>query len=142
MILKISTPIALPPAEVWQRLHRIETLEHVTRGLMGFQKLTPASDLFEGKTLTVRFVFFHLFPAPWTHQLQVKHHDPARMEVLTHEQGGPITTWNHRIRVQHHPVGTHYTDEVDIQAGLLTPLVYLYAWGFYHYRQWRWRNWA
>jgi hypothetical protein len=35
---------------------------------------------------------------------------------------------------------THYTDQVEIQAGLLTPLVWALASIFYRYRQFRWRR--
>ena len=37
-------------------------------------------------------------------------------------------------------VGTRYTDEVSIDAGLFTLPIYIYAFIFYSYRQMRWRK--
>lgn len=34
----------------------------------------------------------------------------------------------------------HYTDEVEIRAGRLTPLVWLFGHLFFRYRQMRWRT--
>jgi len=33
-----------------------------------------------------------------------------------------------------------YTDQIDIQAGILTPPIWLFAHIFYRYRQRRWRH--
>jgi len=38
------------------------------------------------------------------------------------------------------PWRSHYTDEIDIGAGALTPFVWAYAHLLYRYRQWRWRR--
>ena len=36
--------------------------------------------------------------------------------------------------------GTLYADEIEIRAGLLTVFVWLFAHGFYRYRQMRWQR--
>lgn len=51
-----------------------------------------------------------------------------------------IPRWDHRILITPEDNGVRYRDEVDIGAGLLTPLVWLFAQLFYRHRQRRWRT--
>jgi len=50
-----------------------------------------------------------------------------------------ISRWDHVITITPHESGCHYRDHVDIRAGVLTPLVWLFAQLFYRHRQRRWR---
>ncbi|QIN85355.1 hypothetical protein GBA63_21810 (plasmid) [Rubrobacter tropicus] len=84
--------------------------------------------------------FFHLIPTP-EHHIFVVNVDEEKREALTNEHGGAVRTWNHRIKVE--PVSEKrylYTDEVEIRAGALTPLIWLFAQLYYRYRQMRWRG--
>ncbi|XUU61442.1 hypothetical protein ACRAQ6_03995 [Erythrobacter sp. HA6-11] len=54
--------------------------------------------------------------------------------------GALIKRWDHWIFVEPEGEGTRYTDRVDIDAGLLTPFIALFARMFYGHRQKRWRN--
>lgn len=68
---------------------------------------------------------------------------PAGEEFELYDRGhGRLArTWNHRITVQALPDGrTRYTDRVDVRAGPLTPLIWLFAQVFYRHRQCRWRH--
>ena len=51
-----------------------------------------------------------------------------------------MRNWNHLIRIEPEGAGSRYTDEIEIGAGPLTPLISLYAKLFYRYRQRRWRK--
>ena len=55
--------------------------------------------------------------------------------------GDHIKKWDHWINIQDAlDEKTLYTDQVDIEAGLLTPVVWLFSQVFYRYRQRRWRE--
>lgn len=62
------------------------------------------------------------------------------VELRDNGSGTLVSRWDHRIRIQAADQGCDYTDQVDIRAGLLTPLVYLFALFFYAHRQRRWRQ--
>ncbi len=62
------------------------------------------------------------------------------VELRDNGSGTLIARWDHRIFILAAAQGCDYTDQVDIQAGLLTPLVWLFAWGFYRHRQRRWQQ--
>lgn len=75
------------------------------------------------------------------HTISVERIDPSAGEIQTRETGLLVPVWNHVIRIE--PFGedqTLYTDEVDISAGPLTPLVVQFALAFYRYRQSRWQE--
>ena len=53
----------------------------------------------------------------------------------------PKPVWNHTIRFRPLENGKlHCTDEIEIQAGLLTGVVWAFAHVFYRHRQRRWRR--
>jgi hypothetical protein len=56
--------------------------------------------------------------------------------------GQLVRRWDHLIRLRAAPDGrgTLYRDEVEIEAGLLTPPVWVFATLLYRWRQRRWRR--
>jgi hypothetical protein len=66
--------------------------------------------------------------------------DPTSREIQTREHDKLIHKWDHLIRVRTTEDGqVQYSDEVEIDAGPLTPLVWLFVW-FYRHRHRRWRS--
>jgi hypothetical protein len=77
----------------------------------------------------------------WKHEIRIVRVDEAARVIYTNERGGGVRKWNHRITIK--PLSDdrcRYTDEIDIGAGPITPLVWAYAHVFYRYRQRRWRK--
>lgn len=142
MIITVQTTLDASPDTVWVAAKTSSAFRYVTRGFLGFSGANrfPAQWR-EGDTVHTRMWFFHVLPAPWTHHLQAERVDDARREIQSRERGGFVTTWDHLIRVEAASDGhTWYTDQIDIKAGLFTPLVGLFAHIFYRYRQARWRR--
>jgi hypothetical protein len=141
MIARVSTDLECSVERAWETVQRPETLQYITRGLLGFRALEDVPVQFgEGTVMRVRLFFFHVLPA-WRHEIAIVRLDPERREIYTNERGGPVQNWNHLITVEDAGSGrARYSDEIDIHAGPLTPLVWLYAQLFYRYRQWRWRR--
>ena len=125
----------------WDTVKQPATLQYVTKGLLGFRAERELPERFDaGETYRVRLLFFGFVPA-WWHEIRIVRLDDTHREILTAEQGGAVKEWGHRITVDERgPYKSHYTDEIEIGAGLLTPFVWLYAQLFYRYRQRRWRK--
>ncbi len=51
-----------------------------------------------------------------------------------------ISVWDHLITIEPHPGGCLYRDQVEVSAGALTPLTWMFALIFYRHRQRRWRR--
>jgi hypothetical protein len=143
VIARVSTELECSAERAWEAVQRPETLQYITRGLLGFRPLDEVPEQFgEGTVVRVRLFFFHVLPA-WRHEIRIVRLDRERREIYTNERGGPVRNWSHLIRVEAVPGEqgrTRYLDEIEIAAGPLTPLVWLYAQLFYRYRQRRWRK--
>jgi hypothetical protein len=141
MKVSITSNIAASTEAAWGLVKLSNTLLYVTRGLMGFKSISSnlPSEWQQGETVQLRIMLFGLIPA-WRHQITFKHISDSKMVMLTHESGGVVKTWNHLISIKSVDSSScNYTDDVEIKAGLFTPLIWFYAHIFYRYRQLRWR---
>ncbi len=125
----------------WDTVKQPATLRYITKGLLGFRPERELPERFgAGETYRVRLLFFGIVPA-WWHEIRIVRVDDTHREILTAEHGGAVKEWGHRITVDERgPYKSHYTDEIEIAAGPLTPFVWVYAQLFYRYRQRRWRR--
>ena len=62
---------------------------------------------------------------------------PAGGAEVWHDAGhsGLVTVWDHRIELREVHGMTRYTDVVEVRAGVLTPVAWLFAQVFYRHRQ-------
>jgi hypothetical protein len=142
MKVSVSSQINIPAHSAWVLVKRSSTLAFVTRGLMGFRSESKNFPEFwvEGSSEQMRIYLFGFIPA-WKHRIFFNEISSSKMRMLTEESGGLITTWNHLILVESKSNSQClYTDTVEIDAGLLTPFVWMYASAFYRYRQLRWHK--
>ena len=142
MRINISTPLEAPADLVWELLGKSQTLRYVAEPLLCFEGDLPERwpGPGDGIVRVERMLFFCVIPA-WSHELRMVRFDEDSREILTNEQGGPVKVWNHRIKVD--PLSKKrclYTDELELDAGALTPFIWLFAHLFYRYRQMRWRS--
>jgi hypothetical protein len=139
VIAKIEKNLPASAEKVWGALQRKETFLFITRGMLGFSGSAGWPERFtQGLEIQCRMWFMHLVPG-WRHYLNVISIDHDSMELVSNERGGAVRRWNHSIRVKPDSSSTcHYEDEIDIDAGAFTPLIWLYAHVFYRYRQQRW----
>ncbi|MCB1705726.1 MAG: hypothetical protein KDI17_12735 [Halioglobus sp.] len=121
-------------------MKKSSTLVFVTKGLLGFAGARQfPSEWQQGATQSTRLLFFGFIPA-WRHSLTFRTINEAEMLMYTDEGGGLVPVWKHAIKVV--PTDDRscvYEDDVEIQAGLLTVFVWLYAQIFYRYRHLRWQ---
>ena len=109
------------------------------RGLIGFAGTMP-DRVRAGDSVNLRLWFFHVLPT-WRHTIGIEAVGTPPRTIQSREFGGLVRRWDHLIRVSPGPEGrTDYTDEIEIEAGVFTPLVCFWAHVQYRYRQWRWRR--
>jgi hypothetical protein len=112
----------------------------VTRGLLRMPVIQERNDEWcEGETVVGWVFLFGVLPFA-RHHIYVAKIDEASRVLSSRERGGLIRVWNHDIEVT--PIdelSCRYRDQIEIRAGLLTPVIVLYAHGFYLMRQRRWR---
>ncbi len=139
--ITVSTILDAPADAVWRTVQLPEAFVHVAGVLARY----PAAERHPhpwrvGDELVGWTFLFRLLPFSH-HRLAVRVVDDAERTLATEEGGGLLRRWDHVITVEDHADGrTRYTDRIEIDAGVLTPLVVAYATAFYRYRQRRWRR--
>ncbi len=136
MIAKIHTTLPQAADKVWPTLLQRDAFLYITRGMLAFRGAEQWPEIFhEGQEVETRLLLFNFIPA-WKHTLRIIRIDDDKTELASEEAGGLIKRWNHLKWVEKESEQSCiYTDEIDINAGLLTFFVWLYAHIFYRYRQ-------
>ncbi|MGF1666878.1 MAG: hypothetical protein ACFCVC_11480 [Acidimicrobiia bacterium] len=139
--IRISTNLEASADAVWAAVTTPETFVHVIGAALRYPVAERAVGPFgPGWTIEGRLYLFRVLPV-WRHRITVDQVNPVARVLVTTEGGGPVSLWRHRIAVE--PIDSTrcgYSDEIDIEAGALTPMVLAFATVFYRYRQRRWRR--
>jgi hypothetical protein len=143
MRLKITTRLSAGPERVWAEVQKSKLLLHVAAPLLVFRPVSdhPVPDEFPEGRLRVWMLLFGFLPLgrQWIDVSRPDLGDGVK-RIRDNGSGDLIQTWDHWIAIAPHPEGgTAYCDEVEIKAGVLTPLIWAFAWCFYSWRQHRWR---
>jgi hypothetical protein len=147
--LRVSTVLDCAPERAWIHTLRTDLLNRVTRPLLRFEPLDPASlpaIWADGGASVVRLWALDVVPVG-THRIETS------VEALDSTPGGQVyclrddgrgtlaSRWDHRMIVEEVDGSrTRYTDDIRIEAGALTPLLWLGAHVLYRYRQYRLRG--
>jgi hypothetical protein len=143
MRVHVESVLSCPPEKAWEELQRPALHREIIRPLFRFVPADPPQfpeRWPEGATLHFRGYLFGILPIG-THSIFLERIDPAARVLQSREAGRLVRRWDHLVRVR--PTGdgrTLYSDEIVIEAGWLTPFVWLFAQGFYRHRQRRWRR--
>ena len=136
----VRTHLNTSPETAWTLVKKPATLVYVARGFLKFSEAGHFPlEWAQGQKLQTRLWFFYIFPGWWQHRMEAVEVDDIQRVIRSHESGF-CYTWDHTIRIVETHSGCEYSDEIDIQAGLMTIFVWLYANVFYRYRQARWRR--
>jgi len=141
LTVRLSTQLPASADEAWERLLQKETFLDIIRGWLtvkNFDSL-PARLFLPATTFVMQIRPFGIGPVS-SHSVRVIRVDLATREIETEESGQLVTSWNHQMKVETLPGNqSRYTDCIHLKAGLLTPLVWLFACLFYRSRQRRLR---
>ena len=87
----------------------------------------PAGDEQAGHDLTLVFRLFGLVPVGgW--RLKITRRDDVGLRLASEESGPFVRSWRHEIAVEAlSPGSARLTDTIDIDAGILTPLIVRFA---------------
>lgn len=139
--ITVQTTLNASAATVWATVQRPEAFVHAAGGMLHYPAASRHSGPWSVGDKTVGWLFlFRLIPFS-RHTIEVVSLDDATMTLVTEERGGLVRTWRHYIAVE--PMAEEacrYEDRIDIEAGVLTPAVAVFARAFYRYRQRRWRR--
>lgn len=143
MRVLVQSTLPCDADHAWDAVQTLALLREVCWPLirLGPTRHAPLPERWQdGATVAMRPYIFGLVPlgTRWLHWERI---DPAIREMQTREHDPLIRRWDHRIQVEPLTPGQcRYTDDVEIEAGVLTLPVWLFAQWFYRHRQRRWRR--
>jgi hypothetical protein len=142
--VELSTTLDCTPEEAWSRVQTSALLMHVAAPLIRFtpQGGKPFPAIWAPGEYRAWMWLFGIVPIGWQ-AVVISHPEPNGETRFIRDNGyGPlIRRWDHWITIAPGAAEgtTHYTDRVEIESGLLTPLIAAFARVFYAHRQRRWR---
>ena len=146
MRLQISTEINCSFDAARKEVLRTRLTQHVAYPLAMFTPIEPKELPEQWKTGKYLVRLFVLGFIPFgKHSVVISIPGTATpdtcFQMRDNGYGDVITKWDHLVTIQKSTDSAAlYTDEVVVEAGVLTPLVWMFASLFYRYRQARWRK--
>jgi hypothetical protein len=143
MRVHVESVFDCPVERVWETVQTSALLLDVIWPLFrlestdaeGFPKRWPV-----GRPLQCRMYLFGFIPLG-THTLVIERIDQSARQIQSREHDPLVRLWDHRVEVKPTEDGrTLYSDDIQIESGLLTLPVWLFASVFYRHRQGRWRK--
>jgi hypothetical protein len=143
MKVHVQTELDCLPERVWNEVQKSALLLVVAHPIV---RIEPVDEVdfpvcwAEGATIRCRSYLFGVVPLG-VRTIFLERIDQAAREIQSRENDPLVRRWDHLITVAAADGGrTLYRDMVEIEAGLLTLPVWLFASGFYRHRQMRWRR--
>jgi hypothetical protein len=144
MKVNIQTRLACAATRAWEEVQKPCLLNYVAAPLLKFTPLNAEGfpDAWEEGDFFVTMFVFGFLPLGLERIGISTSTGVAGVFCLRDDGGGTLVrSWDHLITIS--PEGDEdclYYDTVDISAGVLTPLIWIFAQLFYRWRQHRWRN--
>jgi hypothetical protein len=146
MLVERATLLPCTPERCHDEVLTIRMLQYVTHPMLHFDPVDPAvfPERWEDGEHLVSMRLFGLIPFG-RQVIGISRRDRSQemgryyAELRDNGRGTFISKWDHLITIEAQGEGCRYSDRVEVQAGLLTPFIWLFAWFFYRHRQRRWR---
>jgi len=137
----VSTELDCSADKAWDAVRTSALLLHV---IWPLATIGPAGNALpprwtEGETIQCRPLILGFIPVG-IRTLHFERIDDTRRAIQSREHDTLVRRWDHRISIE--PRGesrAFYRDEIEIDAGFVTGLVWAWASMFYRHRQRRWR---
>lgn len=139
-IVSISSVFPASPEQIWSQLVKVETLQYIAAPYASFRPVNSDESMTWQKGAVSRFYLrIFGFISAGVHEIRVKEFNKTTYTIQTVESNKTVPVWKHKIVLK--PIdtlSTCYTDEVELYAGWLTCIVYLWSKMFYRHRQRKW----
>ena len=143
MTANISSKLPCTESELWEKISNPLSLQYITSPVLKF--VPENDDLFKTQwrintSYQLKLYLFGYVPLG-RHSITLKVIDKNKNIIKSRENGVLAKVWNHTISFNEKEDGqVHYTDTIEIKAGVLTPFIWLFAHLFYRHRQKRWKQ--
>lgn len=127
-----------------QLIFQPATMQTVASPIMQFKPLSPTKLPKQWKAneiYRIKLYVFDFIPLGW-YDIKIEIDKDEKDICIGRDRGHgqAVNVWDHTIIIERQGDRTAYSDEVDVHAGIFTPLVAGFAKLFYHHRQKRWKK--
>lgn len=142
MLVRISTILDSTEEDLWKKIVEPRSLQFVASPILSFRPTLTGEfegEWVEGKTYDLKLYFLKIVPLGH-HKIKLAKIDRQSNTIASNESGMLVPVWNHTINfrtVEQNKL--LYMDEIEIKAGMLTPIIWAFAHLFYRHRQKRWK---
>jgi hypothetical protein len=139
----VESVLDCPAIKIWHELLNSSSFVYIIEPLVYTKPVSPKQypeRWHEGLELVIKPYLFSFLPMPQK-TIFMERVDEDALIMQTRETDAMVKMWDHAISVQCYGKGqTKYSDTIEIDAGMFTPLVWLFAKWFYRHRQNRWKK--
>lgn len=124
-------------------LQRPSLMLHVASPLVCMRAVSPAAmpETWEEREYMVSLWMFGCIPmGRQTIAIELTEVTDHVARIRDNGHGLMVRHWDHRITLERTETGCRYIDDVHVDAGVLTPLVWAFASLLFWHRQRRWRS--
>ncbi|WP_373741241.1 hypothetical protein [Neisseria sp.] len=142
MKIELHTRLPCTADEAVRQVKKTKLLLHIAAPLIRFAPHRPAilPEHWQPGTYLLDMKLFGILPLGRQAVVISYPQTDGCFTLLDDGHSALVKTWRHRITVTPQQEGCLYRDSVEIDAGILTPAVDLFAERFYRHRQKRWRQ--
>ncbi len=138
MFVRVATQLNCTENALWEKICKLESLQFIAAPILTFIPISP--DALNSEWQVGRDYRFKLYLLKYIplglHAIELVTMDKNQHLIVSHESGQLASVWNHTISFNEiTPNLVSYSDAVEIKAGWLSPVVYVFAHVFYRYRQ-------
>ena len=123
--VKVVNKYNATPEQLWMLATDYDALGEIMQGIASFEGL-PSGRTQTGQKLNVMVSLFGKLPSQ-PYAMEVLECDDARMILRSSEHGAGVKSWHHTLTVSETETGSRLTDNIEIDAGLMTPVFALWA---------------
>ena len=127
----LSHDYDFPPEDVWFVATDLDCLKVAVEGVIAFRGL-PGGQIYKGQDITVDVSLFGRLPYQ-PYRMRVVECDATVFRFRSDEVGAGVRSWRHHLWIEVTQTGCNLHEEIEIDAGLLTPL--FRAWARFLYKR-------
>lgn len=141
MIVARATFLPCPFERCLEQVVTSKLLQYVASPIVAFVPVSPPAlpERWEDGMYVVGLRLFGFIPLGLqTIDISVPSRSSSHIELRDNGYSSLISKWDHLITIRSAEGGCIYSDRLEVEAGVLTPFVWAFAWLFYRHRQRRW----
>jgi len=121
----VENDYATSAEKLWALATDYDVLTEIMKGLVSFEGL-PTGRTKTGQKVNVMVSLFGTLPKQ-PYFMEILECDDASMTLRSSERGAGVTTWRHTLTVTKTEAGSRLSDQIEIDAGMLTFAFALWA---------------